>query len=152
MAANDTSDPEVVAIMERVEAHRRGYDTGLQPLDRSSVEYLYKKDEDFTGYDVAPPVGGLIGWDEYAVGWYNILNKYKEINFKINEDLRVFRRGEVGWSSASYVLSGVSAGGAPFNKECRMSMVWVKEPSGWVITHEHSSAPRLSELASGEKV
>ena len=152
MTANDRSDGEILAIMERVEAHRRGYDTGRAPIDRAAVEYLYKKDPDFTAFDVAPPVGGLIGWDQYAVAWYDILHKYREINFKINDDLRVYRRGEVGWSSASYVLSGESAAGAPFHKECRMTMVWMKEPSGWVITHEHSSAPRLSELSSGEKV
>lgn len=152
MPANDTSDPEIVALLARVEEHRAGYDTGTGQLDRAAVEGLYKKDEDFTGYDVAPPVGGLIGWKHYAKAWYEILNKYKEIHFNINDDLRVFRRGEVGWSSASYRLYGISAGGAPFDKECRMSMVWVKENGEWVITHEHSSAPRLSELTSGEKV
>lgn len=152
MAVNDLSDPEIVALMAQVEAHRKGYDTGVEPIDRQKIEHLYKKDTDFTGYDVAPPVGGLIGWEAYAKAWYEILHKYKEMHFKIGDDLRVFRRGEVGWSSASYVLEGVSAGGAPFHKECRMTMVWVKEPQGWVITHEHASVPRLAELASGEKV
>ena len=61
MAANDNSDPEVKALMQRVEEYRRLYDFKRRPFDRESVAHLYKKDEDFTAFDIAPPVGGFSG-------------------------------------------------------------------------------------------
>ena len=152
MPANDTSDPLIVELMGRIEEYRKQYDFGSAKFNRDGVTHLYKKDADFTAYDVAPPVGGYIGWDRYAVGWYEVMNKYREIHFKFNDDLRVFRRGDVGWSSLSARWYGVSVGGESFNKDFRLTLVWVRENGAWVITHEHASAPRLSQLASGETV
>jgi ketosteroid isomerase-like protein len=152
MAANDRSDPELVKLLDRVEDYRRLYDFGTEQFDRDAVQHLYKKDEDFTAYDIAPPVGGYVGWARYSVGWYEVMNKYQSVNFKFHDDLRVFRRGEAGWSSVSATWSGRSVQGAEFSKDIRITLVWVKEDGQWVITHEHASAPRLSELASGEQV
>jgi ketosteroid isomerase-like protein len=152
MAANDTSDPEVKALMQRVEEYRRLYDFKRRPFDRESVAHLYKKDEDFTAFDIAPPVGGFPGWSQYSTAWYRVMKKYVEVNFDYLGDLRVFRRGDVGWSSVSCRWHGVTSGGASFSKDIRVTLVWVRENGEWVITHEHASAPRLTEVASGESV
>lgn len=152
MAVNDGNDPEVVELLERVEEYRRLYDFGTERFDREAVKHLYKKDEDFTAYDVAPPVGGYLGWDRYAVGWYEVMDKYQEIHFTYHDDLRAFRRGEVGWTSVSTRWNGRSIAGVEFSKDVRITLIWVKEAGQWVITHEHASSPRLTELASGEKV
>ena len=152
MAANDTSDPEVRALMQRVEEYRRLYDFKRRPFDRESVAHLYKKDEDFTAFDIAPPVGGFPGWSQYSTAWYRVMKKYVEVNFDYLGDLRVFRRGDAGWSSVSCRWHGVTAGGASFSKDIRVTLVWVRENGEWVITHEHASAPRLTEVASGESV
>lgn len=152
MAANDRRDPEIIKLMERVEEYRRLYDFGTDQFDRNAVQHLYKKDEDYTAYDVAPPVGGYIGWDRYSVGWYEVMNKYQEIRFKFGGDLRAFRRGDVGWTSVSANWAGRSIQGEEFSKDLRITLVWVKEDGEWVITHEHASAPRLTELPTGEKV
>jgi ketosteroid isomerase-like protein len=152
MPANDRTDPWVVELLNCMEEYRKNYDFGKETFNREAVAHLYKKDADFMAYDVAPPVGGYIGWDRYAVGWYDVMNKYKEIYFKFNDDLLVHRRGEVGWVSVSAKWYGISTGGESFNKDFRLTLVWVRENDAWVITHEHASAPRLTELASGEKV
>ncbi|MET0984606.1 MAG: nuclear transport factor 2 family protein [Steroidobacteraceae bacterium] len=152
MAANDRSDPEVVALLKRVEEYRRLYDFKDAKFDRAAVEHLYKKDDDFTAYDIAPPVGGFVGWQRYSVAWYEVMNKYKEVQFQFNDDLRVFRRGDVGWSSVSCNWHGKSIAGAEFRKEIRITLVWVKEGGSGVIAHEHASAPRLTTLSSGEQV
>ena len=152
MAVNDRSDPLLVELLNTIEEYRRGYDFGTEKFNRGTVEHLYKKDEDYTAYDVAPPVGGYLGWKRYSVGWYEVMDKYKEIHFKFNDDLRVFRRGDVGWTSVSAKWFGVSVGGESFNKDFRLTLVWVRENGHWVITHEHASAPVLQSLSSGEKV
>jgi ketosteroid isomerase-like protein len=152
MAANNASDPQVRALMQRAEEYRRLYDFKRERFNREAVAHLYKKDEDFTAYDIAPPVGGYLGWSQYSVGWYAVMNKYTEVNFDYLGDLRVFRRGEVGWSSVSARWHGVTTGGAAFSKDIRITLIWVLENGSWVITHEHASAPRLTEVTSGEQV
>ena len=152
MPANDRSDPEVAALMRRIEEYRRLYDFKRAKFSRETVAHLYKRDEDFTAYDIAPPVGGYLGWAQYSVAWYKVMNKYQEVNFDFLDDLRIFRRGDVGWSSVSCRWYGVTTGGASFSKDIRLTLVWVREHGEWVITHEHASAPRLTEVASGEAV
>ena len=152
MAANDRSDPEVARLLDRVEEYRRLYDFGTARFDRGAVQHLYRKDEDFTAYDVAPPVEGYLGWERYSRAWYEVMDKYSEIHFRFNDDLRAFRRGDVGWSSVSSTWSGRTVAGIDFSKEVRITLVWVLEQGAWVITHEHASSPRVTELPGGEKV
>ena len=58
-------------------------------LHGDGVAHLYKTDDDFTAFDVAPPLGGYIGWEIYSGGWQHVMNKYSEIHFKFRDDLRV---------------------------------------------------------------
>jgi ketosteroid isomerase-like protein len=152
MSVNDSSDPEVRALLQRVEEYRHLYDFKCEKFNRDAVAHLYKKDEDFTAYDIAPPLGGFAGWSQYSIAWYKVMNKYVEIHFDYHDDLRVFRRGDVGWSSVSCRWHGQTTGGASFSKDIRITLVWVRENGQWLITHEHASAPRLTELPNGERV
>jgi ketosteroid isomerase-like protein len=152
MAANDPDDPEIPKLLALMEEYRAQYDSAGKTVDRSNVEKLYKMDGDFTAYDIAPPLGGYIGWDQYAVGWYKVLHKYKEIHFKYRDDLRVFRKGDVAWASLSADWYGKTTTDEEFAKEIRMTLIWVRENGEWKITHEHGSSPRLTELPSGNKV
>jgi ketosteroid isomerase-like protein len=63
---------------------------------------------------------------------------------KLYDDVRVFRRGEVAWTSASFNVTGRSVAGDEFNKDGRVSLVWVLEDGKWLITHEHVSSPRAT--------
>ncbi|WP_068076612.1 YybH family protein [Novosphingobium lentum] len=153
MPANDPNDPEIAVLRGLLEDYRRQYDIGGGALDRSTVEHLYKMDDDFTAYDIAPPLEGYIGWDAYAVGWYKVLEKYSEIRFTFREEPRIFRKGGVAWMSVSADWYGKSKGGDDFAKQFRTTLVWVRGPDGhWRITHEHGSSPRTFALAGGEVV
>jgi ketosteroid isomerase-like protein len=139
-------------LTARVKNYVQLYDFKDQAFDREAVEHFYKKDENFTAYDVAPPVGGYLGWDAYAVAWYEVMNKYTEVHFVMKDDLRVFTEGNVGWVSFSAVWNGITASGNEFSKDIRMTLVWVREGDDWVIVHEHASAPVLFSLPGGEEV
>lgn len=153
MPANDPTDPEITVLRGLLEDYRRQYDVGNGPLDRSKVEHLYKMDDDFTAYDIAPPLEGYIGWDQYKVGWYKVLEKYSEIRFTFREEPRIFRRGDVAWMSVAADWFGRSKGGDEFAKQFRTTLIWVRGDDGrWRITHEHGSAPRTYALAGGEVV
>jgi ketosteroid isomerase-like protein len=152
MAANDTTDPEIGKIIGLIKEYTALYNFGTEAFNRGRLEHLYKRDEDFTAYDVAPPVGGYIGWKAYAKGWDHLLGKFSQFNFEINDDLRVFRRGEVAWASMSCATSGKSADGAPFRKELRLTLNFVNDDGKWLIVHEHCSTPRMFELPNGTQV
>jgi ketosteroid isomerase-like protein len=142
--ANDRSDPEICALLDLMEEYRRALDYGDGPFDREAVSPLYRQDDSFTAYDLAPPTGGYIGWDAYAAGWYRIMNKYSHFRFLYNDDLRVFRKGDVAWASVSFRVTGRSAGGEAFDKDGRVTLVWARENGKWLIVHEHVSSPRIT--------
>ena len=152
MPANDVSDPEISVLQGLLEEYRGQYNIADGKLDRTKVEHLYKRDADFTAFDIAPPLGGYIGWDVYAAAWYKVLNKYSQINFTFRDDVRIFREGDVAWMSFSPDWFGKSAAGDDFHKEMRMTLVWVRKDGQWQITHEHGSSPRETTLAGGEVV
>ena len=151
---NDLSDPEIANLMARIELYRTQYNIADSAvLDRASVEDLYKRDADFTAFDIAPPLSGYIGWNAYAEGWYKVLTKYSRIVFDFHEDLRVFRNGDTGWMSVSADWHGTTRGGEAFHKEMRLTLIWLREADGvWRITHEHGSSPRTTQLAGGEVI
>lgn len=101
MPANDPHDPEISVLRGLLEDYRSQYDVGAGALDRSKVEHLYKMDADFTAYDIAPPLEGYKGWDQYKVGWYKVLDKYSDIRFTLREEPRIFRKGDVAWMSVA---------------------------------------------------
>jgi ketosteroid isomerase-like protein len=150
--ANDPTDPEMSALLTRIEEYRSQYDFANRSFDRGGVEHLYKTDEDFTAFDIAPPLGGYVGWKRYSVGWYEVMRKYREIHFTFRDDLRVFRRGDVAWMSVSADWFGKTAAGANFAKEMRLTLVWVRHGGDWKVTHEHASSPRTTAVTGGEVI
>lgn len=150
---NDLSDPEIRNLMARLEKYRTQYNFEGDVFDRAEVEDLYKRDADFQAFDIAPPLGGYIGWDAYAAAWSKVLSKYSRVDFTFHDDLRVFRIGDVAWVTVSSDWAGLSKEGVAFHKDMRLTLVWVREADGvWRITHEHGSSPRTTQLASGEVI
>lgn len=146
------ADPELTTLRGLLEEYRLQYDASTGERDRASVEHLYKMDDEFTAYDVAPPLEGYKGWDAYAVGWYKVLDKYSHINFDFIDEPRIFRHGDVAWMSVSANWFGKSRAGDDFAKQFRLTLIWVKQDGQWRITHEHGSATRIYQLAGGEQV
>jgi ketosteroid isomerase-like protein len=72
------------------------------------------------------------------------MNKYSHFRFLYNDDLRVFRKGDVAWASVSFRVTGRSAGGEAFDKDGRVTLVWARENGKWLIVHEHVSSPRIT--------
>ena len=152
MPANDTSDPEMADLFAFIDAYLSLFNYGGNGYDTSRLTEIYKADEDFTAYDLAPPAKGYIGWREYEPNRSGLLDKFSEFHFTLNDDLRVFREGTVAWMSASGATFGKSKSGADFRKEMRVTLVMVKRDGKWKITQEHGSAPRLFDLADGSQV
>lgn len=153
MAVNDPNDPEISVLAGVLEEYRCQYNLSTASMDRASVEHLYQMDEDFTAYDVAPPLEGYKGWSQYGAAWSRVLQKYSDIRFVFLDAPRIFRKGDVAWISVSADWAGTSRGGDAFAKRFRLTLILVRGDDGrWRITHEHGSAPRTFTLAGGEVV
>lgn len=148
----DPNDEGVKSLREAIERYRLQYNFDGSEIEPSGVEDLYVRTADFQAYDIAPPQGGYVGWDQYQVGWHHVMNKYSKIRFVFGDDLRVMRMGDVGWCSFSADWGGETAGGEAFNKEFRQTMVWVRQDGAWRVVQEHGSMPRTTTLSGGEVI
>jgi ketosteroid isomerase-like protein len=135
---------ETATLTSLMDEYCRVLSMGDAPFRLDEAEYLYKRDESFTAFDLAPPVRGYHGWAEYAEAWYKIMGKYARFTMTLYDDVRVFHRSEVAWTSASFNVKGRSVAGEAFDKDGRVSLVWVREDGRWQITHEHVSSPRTT--------
>lgn len=153
MTLNDPNDPEIAVLAALLEEYRTQYNLETAGMDRASVEHLYRMDEDFTAYDIAPPLEGYKGWSSYGAAWSKVLTKYREIRFEFVDTPRIFRHGDVAWISVAADWFGTSREGDEFAKQFRLTLIWVRgEDRRWRITHEHGSATRTYALAGGEVV
>ncbi len=147
------ADPDLAELRARIELYRTQYNIeNTSAFNRASVENLYKRDAEFTAYDIAPPLGGYIGWDAYAAAISKVLNKYNRVVFDFRDDLRVFRNGDTAWVSVSADWYGTSKGGDEFHKEFRTTLIWVRQDDVWRITHEHGSSVMNTTLPGGEVI
>lgn len=109
-------------------------------MDITKVEPYYAKDPDFTYFDVAPMK--YDNWKEYREGAPKALfEPNRSIAPKLNNDLRVHHRGALAWATFTFGMDIVSKAGATSHFDGRWTMVLEKGPQGWIVVHEHVSAP-----------
>jgi ketosteroid isomerase-like protein len=63
------------------------------------------------------------------------------IKVKLNDDLGVHRRGSLAWATVTFGADIVSKQGAASHLDGRWTMVLEKRAQGWIVVHEHVSAP-----------
>lgn len=108
-------------------------------LDISKVEPYYATDSDFAYFDIAPMKYN--NWKEYREGVQKALfEPNRSIEAKI-DDLRIHRRDSLAWATFTAALDIVSKQGAPSHINARWTMVLEKRANGWIVVHEHVSAP-----------
>jgi len=111
-----------------------------ETMDISKIEANYAADADFTYFDLAPMKYN--NWSEYRVGVQKVLfEPNSSIKIRLNDDLRVHRRGSLAWATFTFGADIVSKQGASSHLEGRWTMVLEKRDKGWVVVHEHVSAP-----------
>src|SRR2546422_7367160 len=81
-------------------------------------------------------------WAEYRVGVKKALfDPNRSIKLNMNDDLRVHSRGRLAWATFTFGADIVNQQGAASHLDGRWTMVLEKRASGWVVVHEHVSAP-----------
>ncbi len=111
-----------------------------ETLDISRIEPNYAADADFAYFDLAPMK--YSNWAEYRVGAQKALfEPNRSIKLRLNDDLAVHRRGSLAWATVTFGADIVSKQGAASHLDGRWTMVLEKRAHGWIVVHEHVSAP-----------
>jgi ketosteroid isomerase-like protein len=111
-----------------------------ESLDISKIEPQYAADTDFAYFDLVPMK--YSNWAEYRVGVQKALfDPNKSIKLHLNDDLGVHRRGSLAWATVTFGADIVSKQGSASHLDGRWTMVLEKRAHGWIVVHEHVSAP-----------
>lgn len=109
-------------------------------LDVSKVEPYYAADADLAYFDLVPMKYN--NWSEYRVGVQKALfEPNTSIKLKVNDDLRVHSRGNLAWATFTFGADITNKQGAASHLDGRWTMILEKRAKGWIVVHEHVSAP-----------
>jgi len=81
-------------------------------------------------------------WAEYRAGAPKVLfEPNTSLKLKVNDDLQVHSRGGFAWATFTFGADITNKQGAASHLDGRWTMVLEKRAKGWIVVHEHVSAP-----------
>lgn len=132
-ASGQQSEQELRALVPKIVA-------SWETFDLSKIEPFYAADGDLTYFDLAPLKYN--NWAEYRVGAQKgLFEPNRSIKIKTNDDLRVHSRGGLAWATFTFGADITPKQGAASHLDGRWTMVLEKRAKGWIVVHEHVSAP-----------
>lgn len=117
-----------------------GYCAAWSTGNADNPARFYAREDGLVFYDVAP--FAYHGWKEYHDGVKKqLFNNLESGTLTAGKDLRVTRHGMVAWTTVSMHFSEKTKDGKTSETEIRYTGIWEKRPAGWLLVHEHLSAP-----------
>lgn len=111
-----------------------------ETFDLAKIEPYYATDPDLTYFDLAPLKYN--NWAEYRATAPKVLfEPNSSLKLKVNDDLRVHSRGSLAWATFTFGADITSKQGAASHLDGRWTMILEKRAKGWIVVHEHVSAP-----------
>lgn len=111
-----------------------------ETFDLAKIEPYYAADADLTYFDLAPLKYN--NWAEYRATVPKVLfEPNTSLKLKVNDDLRVHSRGKLAWATFTFGADITPKQGAASHLDARWTMVLEKRAKGWIVVHEHVSAP-----------
>jgi ketosteroid isomerase-like protein len=111
-----------------------------ETMDIAKIERYYAKDADLTYFDIAPMK--YKNWAEYRAGVQkNFFAQNSSLKGKVNDDLQVHAQGKLAWATFTFGLDMVNKQGASSHLDGRWTMILERRAGGWIVVHEHVSAP-----------
>lgn len=111
-----------------------------ETFDLAKIEPYYATDPDLTYFDLAPLKYN--NWAEYRATAPKVLfEPNSSLKLKVNDDLRVHSRGSFAWATFTFGADITSKQGAASHLDGRWTMILEKRVRGWIVVHEHVSAP-----------
>ncbi len=127
------AEPDFKALHAKVDA-------AWESLKAENASPFYAGDAGLVFYDAAPLK--YDGWAAYRDGAQKLfLDGATSLNFKVNDDLKVTRRGKIAWTTRTMHLVANMKEGKPLEFDARDTVIWENRGGKWLIVHEHFSAP-----------
>lgn len=92
-------------------------------------------------YDVLPPA--YESWEQYQRGAEKVLSGFRFYKATVGDDAQVHQECGMAWGTASVHEEFVFKDGSKGSGDYRWTVIWKKTGSGWLIVHEHTSAPLI---------
>ena len=117
-----------------------GYCAAWSSGNADNAARFYAKEDGLVFYDVTP--FAYHSWKEYHEGVKPALfDNMASGKLTAGKDLQVRRHGTVAWTTVSMHFSEKTKDGKNLETEIRYTGIWEKRKAGWLLVHEHLSAP-----------
>lgn len=101
---------------------------------------FYAKEDGLVVYDVGP--FAYHSWKEYHErAKKELFDNLQSGTLTAGKDLKVSRHGTIAWTTVSMHLSEKTKDGKNLETNLRYTGIWEHRPAGWLLVHEHLSAP-----------
>jgi ketosteroid isomerase-like protein len=101
---------------------------------------FYAKEDGLVFYDVAP--FSYHSWKDYHEGVKKaFFDNMASGTLSAGKDLKVGRHGTIAWTTVPMHLSEKTKDGKDLEVDIRYTGIWERRAAGWVLIHEHLSAP-----------
>ena len=90
-------------------------------------------------YDIAPLK--YDSWAEYEKGVTQVIGGFQSLKATVNPDAQIHRHGNLAWGTATVHHVDVMKNGKKGEGDFRWTVIWERHGPGWLIVHEHVSAP-----------
>ena len=132
-AASQKNQDELPALVHKVVA-------SWETMDFTKIDPYYAADADLAYFDLAPLK--YDNWAAYRAGAQKgLFDPNSNIKIKINDDLYVHVPGDLAWATFTFGADITNKQGATSHLDGRWTMVLEKRAKGWIVVHEHVSAP-----------
>ena len=108
-------------------------------LDPSKAAAYYAKDPDLVFFDIAPLK--YTGWKDYEAGFRQTVADWKSLKLTLGPDFKAYSSGNVAWATYTVSFEIEPRSGDTMRGEARGTGIFEKRGDGWLIIHEHVSAP-----------
>lgn len=127
------SEQELRALVAKIVA-------SWETFDLPKIEPYYAADADLAYFDLAPLKYN--NWAEYRATVPKVLfEPNSSLKLKMNDDLRVHSHGSFAWATFTFGADITPKQGSTSHLDGRWTMVLEKRAKGWIVVHEHVSAP-----------
>jgi ketosteroid isomerase-like protein len=90
-------------------------------------------------FDIAPLK--YASWDEYQAGVTKELGDYKAAKFTVNDDVQIYKSGEIYWVTSTVASDMTHKSGKRDMGNFRWTAIFENQDGKWLIVHEHVSVP-----------
>jgi len=117
-----------------------GYCAAWSSGNPDNAAKYYAKDNDLIFYDLAP--FSYKGWKEYSESTRDLFSgNVESLSLTADKDLKTVRHGNIAWTTVSMRAFAKMKNGSTLDTPVRYTGIWEKRGKGWVLVHEHLSAP-----------